>query len=124
MGRGIGIDQESTVRRASSLSISEVTVTKLVDAASVQLFAAMDNDTPRTVTIDVVSPESGRTYLTYVLHETWLSGLSTSCAPQARASEHLSLNFTRIEMRHVQGAYRREDKPSDTQSAHHQIRRC
>jgi type VI secretion system secreted protein Hcp len=99
VGRGIGSAARSdTGRESSEPSISEITVTKLMDIASNKLFQdATGGDLSAEVTLKftATTKDTVTTFLTYVLSNTGLSGYSLSSGGD-NPSESLSLNFTKI----------------------------
>lgn len=103
VGRGIGTATGSGEdREASAPSISEVTVTKDLDKASIKLLTeAYQGDggsDGATVQIDFVRTMQGKLqiYMTFILNAVMISGFSWSSGGD-RPSESLSLNFTKIE---------------------------
>jgi type VI secretion system secreted protein Hcp len=98
VGRGISTPVGSAADRESSApSISEVVVTKEMDAASTELFkqstAGADG---KTVEICFVSTgDPGTTFAKYTLEDTLISGYSVSGGGE-RPSESISLNFTKV----------------------------
>jgi type VI secretion system secreted protein Hcp len=99
IGRGISTPVGAAQRReASEPSVSEVVITKPLDAASVLLCqeAAIGKD-GKTVKIDFCrTDKEGTPYLQVILTNTLISGYSTSSAGDA-PSESISLNFTKVE---------------------------
>lgn len=99
VGRGIGSAARSAAsREGSEPSISEITVTKAMDVASVPLLQdAWGGELNTKVTIKFTSTTKNAVvdYLTYELENTGLSGYSISSGGD-QPSESLSLNFTKI----------------------------
>jgi type VI secretion system secreted protein Hcp len=85
-------------REASQPSVSEVVVTKMMDAASPKLFTeAVTGNAGKTVNIDLVSTGSpGNTYTSYTLTNALVSAYSVSSGGD-RPSESVSISFTKIE---------------------------
>lgn len=103
VGRGIGAPTGSTKDRESSApSVSEITVSKSLDSASVLLLQEALTGKAVTVEIDFVKTGEGQleTYLKFTLTNTLISGYSMSSGGD-RPSESLSLNFTKIEMKEM-----------------------
>jgi len=100
VGRGINTQTGAALNReASEPSISEVTVTKLLDKASGPI---MQNVCTEKKGQDckiafVTSGDPGEKYLEYTLTNTLISGLSISSGGD-RPTESLSLNFTKVEV--------------------------
>ncbi len=82
VGRGIGSAARSdTGRESSEPSISEITVTKVMDIASNKLFQdATGGDLSADVTLKftATTKDTVTTFLTYVLSNTGISGYSLS----------------------------------------------
>ncbi|MEO3389461.1 type VI secretion system tube protein Hcp [Mesorhizobium sp. CAU 1741] len=103
VGRGISTPSGSTANReASEPSISEVVVTKMLDASSSKLFVeSCTGAAGKKVEIHLVSTGSpGNTYVEYTLHNALISGYSLSTGGD-RPSESISINFTKIEYKHI-----------------------
>jgi len=88
----------SSKREASSPSISEITLTKLMDSTSAKL--AKEGLVGKAVEATIELVETGEskleTYLTLTLTNAMISGYSFSSGG-GRPSESLTLNFTKIE---------------------------
>lgn len=99
VGRGIGsAARGSASREGSEPSLSEITVTKAMDVASVKLIQdAWGGELNNSVKIKFTSTTKGTVteYLTYELDNVGLSGYSVSSGGD-QPSESLSLNFTKI----------------------------
>jgi type VI secretion system secreted protein Hcp len=94
----MGSSQE---REASAPSISEVTISKLMDVASAKLFQEACVGKSKAVKIDLVKTgEKLENYLEYTLTDCLISGYSVSSGGD-KPSESLSLNFTKIEMKYT-----------------------
>jgi len=89
----------STGREASAPSVSEITVSKRLDSASVSLMGEALGGTPSDVEIDFVSGKL-QTYLKLDLSNVLISGYSMSSGGD-RPTESLSLNFTKISFTEV-----------------------
>jgi type VI secretion system secreted protein Hcp len=103
VGRGISTPSGSTANReASEPSISEVVVTKQLDSSSSKLFVeSCTGAAGKKVEIHLVSTGSpGNTYVEYILHNALISGYSVSTGGD-RPSESISINFTKIEYKHI-----------------------
>jgi type VI secretion system secreted protein Hcp len=99
VGRAVGTAARgSTTRESSEPSISEVTVTKLMDTSSNPLFQdAVGGHLGSAVTIKftTTTKDTVTTFLKYELSNTGLSGYSVSSGGDA-PTESLSLNFTKV----------------------------
>jgi type VI secretion system secreted protein Hcp len=105
VGRGISSPTGASADRESSApSISEITVTKATDAASPKVLNEALQGEGKTVIIDFTRTDKGKlqVYLTYTLTNTMISGYSISSGGD-RPSESLSLNFTKVECKHIPG---------------------
>jgi type VI secretion system secreted protein Hcp len=115
VGRGIGSPTGGSMDRESSApSISEITLSKAQDIASVKLLNEALQGEGVTVTIDFCKTDKGNleTYLQYTLTNTMISGYSSSSGGD-RPSESLSLNFTKVEFKQTQmGADNADASPS------------
>ena len=104
VGRGIATPTGSAENReASTASVSEVTVTKSMDAASGPLWQELvKNTSGKDVTIDFTSTSAGgdNTYMYMKLTNTLVSGMSFSSGGD-RPMESLSMNFTKIETKYM-----------------------
>ena len=101
VGRAISTPVGSSANReASSPSVSEITITKVLETSSPGLLgSALHGAAGKTVKIDFLKTEKGQleVFLKYVLSDTMISGFSVSSGGD-RPSESLSLNFTKIEV--------------------------
>lgn len=98
VGRGISTPTGGAKNRESSApSVSEVTVTKHQDQATIALLTEFYQAQGKEVKFDFASTDKGklRTYMTYTLTDVMISGYSTSSGGD-RPSESLSLNFTKV----------------------------
>lgn len=103
VGRGISTPTGSAANRESSqASVSEVTITRMLDASSPKIFTeAATGKTGKKVVIDLVTTgDPGDTYMTYTLTNTLISGYSVSTGGD-RPSESISLNFTKMEHKFI-----------------------
>ena len=101
VGRAISTPSGSTANReASEPSVSEVTITKLMDASSPKFFTeACTGAIGKTVKIDLVTTGSpGVTYAEYVLTNALVSAYSMSSGGD-RPSESISISFTKLEFK-------------------------
>ena len=80
--------------------MSEITITKAQDTATIKLIDASFQGEGKTVNIDFCKTDKGKleVYLTYTLTNTMISGYSISSGGD-RPSESLSLNFTKVEVK-------------------------
>jgi type VI secretion system secreted protein Hcp len=100
-GRGISTPAGATANReASQPSISEVVITKVLDASSSKLFTeSVTGAAGKKVEIHLVSTGNpGNTYVEYVLTNALVSAYSISSAGD-RPSESISINFTKVEFK-------------------------
>ncbi len=99
VGRSVGTAARgSTTRESSEPSISEVTVTKVMDLASNALFADAvggDFSTKVNLKFTTTTKDTVTTFLAYELTETGVSGYSLGSDGHA-PTESLSLNFTKV----------------------------
>jgi type VI secretion system secreted protein Hcp len=103
VGRGISTPVGSaTERETSAPSVSEITVSKLLDGASPMLVQESLTGKGESCQIDFLQTQKGtlEVYLTLTLTNTMLSGFSFSTGGD-RPSESLSLNFTKIEYKYT-----------------------
>jgi type VI secretion system secreted protein Hcp len=100
VGRGVGSPTgSSSNREASTPSVSEVTVSKVLDEATGNLIKeAYSGAGKATAVISFVRTDGGGgvTYLEYTLSNVMLSGYSISSGGD-KPVESISLNFTKIE---------------------------
>ena len=89
-------------RETSEPSVSEVTVTKNMDASSPSFFTeAVTGVKGAEVKIDLVSTGNpGRTYATYTLTDALISQYSMSSGGD-RPAESISINFSKIEYKYL-----------------------
>jgi len=103
VGRAISTPVGSAQNReASEPQISEVTVTQVMDVASVSLFqeACTGNEGKDCVIHLVSTGKPGRTYAEFKLTNTLVSAYSMSTGGD-RPSESISFNFTKFEYKHI-----------------------
>ena len=103
VGRGITMAVGSSKdREASEPSVSEIVVTKMMDATSPKIFREACIGKSKKVEIHLVRTTEGNfeTYMEYVLSSTLISGYSVSSGGD-RPSESITFNFTKIEMNYV-----------------------
>ncbi len=99
VGRAISTPSGSTANReASEPSVSEVTLTKLMDSSSPKFFTeACTGAAGKKVQIDLVTTGSpGKTYATYTLTNALVSSYSMSSGGD-RPAESISISFTKME---------------------------
>jgi type VI secretion system secreted protein Hcp len=96
-GRGISSSQGSSENRtASGASISEVTVTKILDPASTELLQDMlKGGLATTAQIDLTETKENTAYFSIIMTNTGISGISLSTGGD-RPSESMSFNFTKL----------------------------
>lgn len=92
----------TTNREASEPSVSEVTISKLMDSASPKLFTeSATGAAGKKVQIHLVSTGSpGNTYVEYTLHNALVSSYSVSTSGD-RPSESVSISFTKLEYKFI-----------------------
>jgi type VI secretion system secreted protein Hcp len=103
LGRGISSPTGASADRESSApSISEITVTRMQDAATVPLVNEALQGEGQTVIIDFCKTDKGdlEVYLEYTLTNCMISGYSISSGGD-RPTESISLNFTKIEVKNT-----------------------
>lgn len=103
VGRGISTPAGSTANReASEPSVSEVTLTKLMDASSPKFFTeACVGAVGKKVVIHLVTTGSpGNTYAEYALTNALVSAYSMSSGGD-RPSESISISFTKMEFKFI-----------------------
>ena len=90
----------SADREASKPSISEVSVTKIMDQSSPLIFTEACVGKGKKVTVDLCTTgtESIDTYMSYELEDCMISGYSVSSGGD-RPSESISLSFTKMNMK-------------------------
>lgn len=100
VGRAIAAAYGTSTREGSIVSVSEITLTKVSDGASVKLFEeALHGELDRKVEIAFVRQGKGNkpvAYVTIKLEGCGISGFSMSAGGD-RPSESLTLNFDKIE---------------------------
>lgn len=100
VGRHVGAASGTSKREGSMVSVSEVTMTKESDKASIKLFEeALHGPLSRKVEIAFVRTGAGNTpvaYITMTLEGCGVSGFSLSSGGD-RPNESLTLNFDKIE---------------------------
>ena len=99
-GRGIGSARGTSTRESSTVSISEIVVTKNTDGTSIDLMTqACEGKLDAKVTIVFLRTGSGQAeeYLKYELEGTGISGYSLSSGGD-RPTESVSFNFDKVTM--------------------------
>jgi type VI secretion system secreted protein Hcp len=103
VGRGISHARGTSTRESSEASVSEITVTKHTDGASLKLLeAALHGTLDKQVVITFTRTQSGggvQAYLSYTLTDCGVSGFSLSSGGD-RPNESLSLNFSKFEFQY------------------------
>jgi len=101
----------SADREASKPSISEVSITKLMDESSPMIFTEACVGKGKKVLIDLCTVGSDQidTYMSYELEECMISGYSVSTGGD-RPSESISLSFTKMTMKFT--PYDKNGKPA------------
>ena len=92
----------SADREASKPSISEISVTKQMDASSPMIFTEACVGKSKTVTIHLCTTgtEEIETYMEYELEDCMVSGYSVSSGGE-RPSESISFSFTKMTMKFI-----------------------
>lgn len=107
VGRGISTPVGSAENReASTVSVSEVVITKEMDSASGPLWQELvKNTNGKDVTIDFTSTSAGgdNTFMFVKLTNTLVASMSFSSGGD-RPQESLSLNFTKVEVKYMEQA--------------------
>ena len=106
VGRGISTPTgAATNREASAPLVSEVTITKQMDASSTGLFLESLKGAKGTeVKIDLVQTgDPNRLFTRYTLSNVLVSGYSVSTGG-GQPTESISLNFTKIEFKYIPSA--------------------
>lgn len=107
VGKGVSTPTGSAKDRAcSAASISEVTISKDLDSASIALFknAVAGMDKAEVAKIHICQSDGAKIvpYVQYELTNTLISGYSISSGGD-RPSESLSLNFTKVTIKYTEG---------------------
>jgi type VI secretion system secreted protein Hcp len=100
-GRGISSATASGGnRQGSHASVSEVTISKILDPASLHLWRnSLDGDLKTTVDLSfTVADQDNTEYLHITLWDVGVSGFSISSGGD-RPSESISLNFAKVELK-------------------------
>lgn len=103
VGRAISTPSGSTANReASEPSVSEVTISKMMDASSPKFFVeSVTGAVGKKVEIHLVTTGSpGVTYAEYVLTDALVSAYSMSSGGD-RPSESISISFTKMEYKFI-----------------------
>ncbi len=103
VGRAISSSIGSSAdREASKPSISEVSVTKMMDISSPLIFTEACIGKGKVVKINLCTTGSDQiqTYMEYTLEDCMISGYSVSSGGD-RPSESISLSFTKMEMKFI-----------------------
>lgn len=103
VGRGIGSPVGRGAERESTApSISELVVSKEMDAASPYIFLESCIGKTKKVDFHFVKTDGGQlvTYLEYKLTNALISGYSVSSGGE-KPSESISFNFTKVEMKYT-----------------------
>ena len=107
VGRGISMDAgHMSNREATRPSISEVTFTKMMDAASSGLFKeSVTGSEGVKVVIDVVKTGADKIekFVTYELEDVLVSSYSVSASDSGAPMESVSLSFAKITMSYTAG---------------------
>jgi type VI secretion system secreted protein Hcp len=103
VGRGIANARGTSTRESSEASVSEITVSKLTDAASLKLLeqslhGKLDNQVVITFT-RTLSGGGVQAYLEFTLNGCGISGFSLASGGE-RPNETLSLNFDKFEFKY------------------------
>ena len=103
VGRAISsVVGTSADREASKPSISEVTITRMMDAATPLLFTDACVGKGKLVKIDLttIGTDNINSYMKYELSECMLSNYAVSCDLDERPYETISLSFTKLTMKY------------------------
>jgi type VI secretion system secreted protein Hcp len=104
VGRGISVGVGGgSKREASAPSVSEITVTKTMDAFSPLVLKESIGGKAVQVKIDITETDNDGKHIAfqkYILENTLVSGYSISCGGD-RPSESLSLNFTKVDSEYI-----------------------
>ena len=117
VGRGISTPTGSSSNRESSTpSISEVTVTKMMDCATADLFKEACVGQSKSAKIHLVQTGADKPeqYMEYDLTEVLISGYSVAAGNDGRPSESVSLNFTKVQMKYTEFDNKHKPKGSFT----------
>lgn len=100
----------SADREASKPSISEISVTKMMDPSSTQIFTEACVGKGKKVKIDLctVGTDQINTYMEYELEDCMVSGYSVSTGGD-RPTESISLSFTKMVQKYI--PYDKNGKP-------------
>jgi len=106
VGKGVSTQVGSTANReCSTASVSEVTVSKLLDKASIALFknAVAGSDKACLCKIHVVKQDGNQIapFVQYEFENALISGFSMSSGGD-RPSESVSINFTKMQVKYVE----------------------
>jgi type VI secretion system secreted protein Hcp len=117
VGRGIsaGVGGGSK-REATAPSVSEIVVTKTMDAISPLMLKEAIGGDAKEVKIDLTQTDASGKHIAYqkfILHNTLVSGYSLSSGGD-RPSESLSLNFTKVDSEYLKV----DDKFKSTTTGH------
>jgi type VI secretion system secreted protein Hcp len=97
-GAGRGVKNSGGNRTGDSVSVSEVVVTKELDAASYRLFEEATGGQGQQATIHFTQTNANNgedTYMEYVLEDCLITGFSVGSNGD-RPQETISINFTKI----------------------------
>lgn len=108
VGKGVSSPVGSTANRECSVaSVSEVTLSKMMDKASIGLFKNAVAGIDKAVVCKIHLVKSDGTqivpYVQYEMENTLVSGYSISSGGD-RPSESISLNFTKVQVKYVEGS--------------------
>ncbi len=104
VGRGITTSTGSSQERESSATtVSDVTLTKVMDKCTPQIFKEACVGTAKKVNIDLIQTGGTQldTYMTYELTNSLISGYSVSSCIVGKPEESVSFNFTKVEMKYT-----------------------
>lgn len=105
VGRGIATPTGSSSNRETSApSISEVTLTKIMDKSSADLFKEACAGQAKKVKIDLVQTAADNLapFAKYELEQCLISGYSINSDGHGRPTESISLNFTKVKMEYIE----------------------
>lgn len=121
VGRGIHTGTGSSQERESSTpSVSEVTVTKVMDKCTPDLVREACVGKSKKVKINLVQTgEKLEKFMEYELTDALISGYSVSAGGDGRPTETISFNFTKIEMKYT--AFDNAHKPAGSFTAGYDV---
>ena len=103
VGRGIETPTGSSQERESTApSLSDVSVTKVMDKCTPKLFTEACVGKGKMVKIDLVQTgDQLETYMSYILTDAQISSYGVSAGTDGKPVETCAFNFTKIEMKYI-----------------------